>query len=444
MARTSPSPIDGAQHLLTVLTRLGNQGEWSGSQAMLAKECGVSVRTLARRLVELKADGRITVTGKPGTELKYAVQSQDGDGVQLPARINRGKPEQDSDDLCGAVGGSGSSRGDRSVLEIPAKPSVDSLHRKHRKRVKSSFTSKTIAMVGALITTMINAVMPAKPKRGGFKVAKGQLSFNFEADYAEVSNRGDEFRTGDRRSGRRNPVAADHNECGRGENIRSGKLASDQRDLCGDDRTGRASLERDRQKGLSRSSRAGAASINPVNPCTDQLVSVATVAHQAGARRADQLRARGPAQVSPPDSICSMFKLPRDTTGIQLRDPRFIQEHVFEASQKLGIVTVDEEKHVFALVGYVLRNESKTPARLLTWILRGGKRINPWRADLAEQDWAFAAERLRQIVPKSLARRSGGLFGSEVEESEFAATDRKKRESLAALKSKYANIAGGK
>lgn len=409
---------------------------------MLAKECGFSVRTLARRLGELKADGRITVTGKPGTELKYAVQSQDGNGVQLPARISRGKPEQDSDDLRGTVGGSGSSGGDRSVLEIPAKTAVDSHHRKHRQRVKGSFTSKTIAMVGALITTMINAVMPAKPKRGGFKVARGQLSFNFEADYAhgEVSGCGDEFGTRDTRSGRRNPVAADHNECGRGENIRSGKPAADQRDLCGDDRTGRASLERDCQKDLSQSSRAGAASINTVNPCVDQLVSVATVAHQAGARRADQLRARGPAQVNPPDSIGSTFKLPRDTTGIQLRDPRFIQQHVFEASQKLGIVTVDEEKHVFALVGYVLRNESKTPARLLTWILRGGKRINPWRADLAEQDWAFAAERLRQIVPKSLARRSGGLFGSEVEESEFAATDRKKRESLQALKSKYANI----
>ena len=57
---------DGCTEVLAVLIQLAERGEWTGSQSVLASQCGCSVRTLARRLTVLKADGRVVVQRQPG------------------------------------------------------------------------------------------------------------------------------------------------------------------------------------------------------------------------------------------------------------------------------------------------------------------------------------------------------------------------------------------
>jgi hypothetical protein len=131
-------------------------------------------------------------------------------------------------------------------------------------------------------------------------------------------------------------------------------------------------------------------------------VSFATGARTAGAKRADQSRA-GSIRLSPPDSIdlsWKSFKLPFGTERDKLRDPTFIEDKIYAPAVKLGIVTVEEASTVFALVSYVLRVEQKTPAKLLTYILRGGKRLKPWRADLTQQDYENANQLVRRSAPK--------------------------------------------
>jgi len=119
-----------------------------------------------------------------------------------------------------------------------------------------------------------------------------------------------------------------------------------------------------------------------------------------------------PSAPRPPGSTGSLnqFKLPFGTTPSQLRDPKFVELSVFDKAIKTGSATLDERKHVFALVNYVLRSEQETPAKLLTHILRGGKRKSPWRGDLAEQDFAWATTAIRSLdVPKEMTVRTGNL-----------------------------------
>lgn len=87
---------------------------------------------------------------------------------------------------------------------------------------------------------------------------------------------------------------------------------------------------------------------------------------------------------------------------MQLREARFVERYVYQKAVQTGrIVAEDERKHIFALVGYCLRVEPDTPARLLTYILKGGERCRPWRSDLSATDWKFAENRLAQLKAKA-------------------------------------------
>jgi hypothetical protein len=121
------------------------------------------------------------------------------------------------------------------------------------------------------------------------------------------------------------------------------------------------------------------------------------------------------------------FKLPKNVTVMQLRDPIFVERVVYtRAVERELIVPDDERRHLYGLVGYCVRVEPDTPARLLTYIIRGGHRCKPWRSDLTAADWRFADNMIAQY--KAWTDRKGSEGRARVAKEYAKPPDQQKAE----------------
>lgn len=298
--------------LLSVLVRLaGGDGSWTGTQSQLAAECGVCRRTLIRWLNAARDDQSITVAGKCGAKLVYAVS-------KVPQKSN-----------------------------MVTKPIAT--------RPRKSHPASALAIMGAVFGTILGVGQSIR--RGRKRDAIGQQYFDFETirensiEFAECSRK-------ERSRLEKDAIAAQ--ECKR--RLRS--IGSAENTDCFNRET--VVSPRDSSPNNAAEIPSTAFSVEPI------------------------------ANVPFPE-----FSLPANTKPADFQNPAWIEKHVYKQCLKLGIVNESEFKHSFAIVGRVARTEKKTPAALLTFILRGGKRKMPWRADLAAVDWRFAADMVSRLPKES-------------------------------------------
>ncbi len=303
--------------LLSVLMRLSGENEsWSGTQTQLAAECGVCRRTLIRWLNAARDAQSITVVGKAGCRLTYAVST-----------VARPTPAVE-----------------------PARP---------RRR---SNRAAALAIMGAVFGTIMGVGQSIR--RGKKKDAVGQTYLDFEADWPNtVAKR-------EKTIARLEKEMPAPQECER--RLRS--IGSTETPL--------------RESAVS----GGETSFLPGG-------SYPTTRRKPLTKPSLSSRS----QTFPfPD-----FILPAKTNHDDLRNPAWVETHVYAQGLRLGVVNESEFKHCFAIVGRVLRSEQKTPAALLTFILRGGTRKMPWRGDLAAVDWRFADDMISRLSPKPPVACSG-------------------------------------
>lgn len=371
----------GQQRVLSVLDRLCAGQTWTGSQAALAKQCRCSVRTVARRISELKQLGRIELTGRPGVKCEYRVVA------------TKTKTE--------------------TVVAAPAKAAV--------KRRASTLT-RAMAVIGSLI----NAVMGARPVRyrKGKAPDRRQMTLDFEGVYENaISNQGSRSQ----RAGGGIPAVANDPQCGRGIGRDADRRENGDHGwpVCGDDhaagrspsasnqgmeiQTGCDSVEKNSSEGLSVSSRGDLCrsvrptSISSANPGRnrDSTVGISRLASAS----------------LPPDSMRSKFRLPANTTAAQLRNVKFL-EPLYRLAVKCGCCTESDWLDFVALAVNCCEVESQTPAALFLWTMRGGSRrlkrgqaveTVDWRAAVRNSDEMKAREMITRHKPPELASGSSNL-----------------------------------